>query len=279
MKKMVSGLSFFLTFMLSLQNAYSFSNGFEYVEEFNEEKGEGVIAVQHFKNAPYPSFQIPFGDEEFNPATGTLEIEGKIHATRFFGGWFFIDLKKENLSSAPLVLETFLEYGKNVETPLLQSIAKASCELLEACEKQNLCNPYAGRSLTADYCLQGGIPVFEQLVPMATTLERGAIQLVRSLAAVYGGTLEKANPQGFTLHFKSGDHSVFSYGDKMISANSNASYLKGDFRRSDDGKTANTSLRITNLESWFNTSHSNQRGQSLEYTPLALTLALNAHGY
>lgn len=275
MKKTVSGLSFFFAFVLALQNAYSFSKGFEYVEEFDEEKGEGLIAVQHFKNAPYPSFQIPFGEEGFTPAAGTLEIEGKTHATRFFGGWLFIDLKKEHLSSSPLIVNTLKEYGKNDEIPLLQSIMKASCELLEACEKQNLQNPYAGRSLTANYFTQVGIPVVEQLVPTATCLESGAIRLVRSLAAVYGGTLEKANPEGFTLHFKNGDHSVFSYGDKMISANSMASYLKGDFRRSDDGKTANKSLRITNLESWFNASQNNQSVQGLE--PLALTLALNAH--
>lgn len=248
MKKMISGLSFFFVFMLSIQNVYSTQDRFEHRIELDDTKG--VIAVQHYKNAPYPSPEIPFGEEVFNSATGTLEIEGKTHSTRFFGGWFFIDLNEENLASAPLILNTLMNFGKKAETPFLQTIANASCQLRETCEKQNLQNPYAGRNLHANYCNEGGIPLAEHFVPTATPLDSGAIRLVRSLTAVYGGILD-ANDNN-ALKFKHGIHSVFSYDDKMISAYSDdATFLKGSFRETDDGVTANQSLRITSFESWF----------------------------
>lgn len=246
MSKMFSSLSFFLALMLSLQNVSATQDRFEYRMEVDDTKG--FVAVQHYKNAPYPAPDIPFGEEVFTPAIGTLDIEGKTHPTKFFGGWFFIKFNKENLDAAPLLLTTLMSFSKKTATPLLQTIANASCQLRKACEKKNLCNPYAGNSLSKYYG-RGGIPVDGEFVPTATIFDKSTIRLVRSLAAVYGGNLAKSNSG--SLVFTHGNYFLSSYCKMISSCRNNGTFLKGSFRETDDGKIANNSLRITSFESWF----------------------------
>jgi hypothetical protein len=262
MNKLVCSLSLFLTLMLSLQTVSATQDQFEY--RLEPDGMQCVIAMQHYKNAPYPSSEIPFVQSVFIPSTGEfksvektvftpargmLEIEGKTHATRFFGGWFFIEFNQENIDSVPSILNALMNFKKNTWLPLFPIIARASCQLRDACEIQNLQNPYAGRSLLADYSTQGGIPLNQIFIPTATPFESGAIRLLRSLTAVYGGKLTNNHPDH--LEFNHGDYSLFSYGDTTISAYSRKAFLKGNFRETDDGQTANQFLKITSFETWF----------------------------
>ncbi len=216
----------------------------------------GFVALQHFKAAPYPGngLEQQLKEESFQQVKGSIELGGTRHDTHYFGGWLYLDLSKQDVTSLPSIVENIQKIAAGGSLDEMSSNAKASFslaakELAREAEKLNLKNPYAGRSLTASYAVEGGIPVGGELVPTGTGLEN-TDRLLKSLAAVYGGSLIKDEKGTFT--FTHGPHKVFSYGDKMVSVYCGTGpSIRGEFRGSDDGKVANDSLKITNFETWF----------------------------
>jgi hypothetical protein len=240
MNKVLSAFVSVCIFILTQESAHSI----KYKVDLNSE--EGFIAFPHFTHAPYPSNAD--STDQSKKISGTVRIKDQEYTTRFFSGWFFLDFNEDNIETAPSIQNALLDFYKdqNGHVPeMLQPLAQASIALRKKAEEELLSNPYAGRSLISGYAIGGGIP-WGELTPTLTKFKPEELHnFLESLATVYGGTLTK---QEF-VHGKYflGVSGVYMFGSDRVSGMLHT----GNFRYTDDGKTANKKFELRCFPSQF----------------------------